>query len=127
MKKSTTKQMLIKYTIIVYRCAVTKPGTCPRFPIPKTLVKCMKPVDKCHNDADCPGDLKCCRVHFCGGLVCVRPVIPGMCLPVTTVVYSTYMSAAPSKCRRPARVIVFWFVPDGNKVVTIPSVGRDEK
>ena len=58
---------------------MTKPGTCPRFPIPSPLVKCMKPVDKCHNDGDCLGNLKCCRVHFCGGLVCVRPVKPGTC------------------------------------------------
>ena len=55
---------------------MVKPGKCPNVPIPLVMVRCMKPVDKCHHDGDCKGNMKCCRIHYCGGLECTRPV-PG--------------------------------------------------
>ncbi|XP_073480872.1 omwaprin-a-like [Aquarana catesbeiana] len=36
-----------------------KPGTCPMV---KKPAKCMRPMNKCKVDSDCPGTKKCCDV-----------------------------------------------------------------
>ncbi|KAI0209674.1 hypothetical protein LSAT2_005618 [Lamellibrachia satsuma] len=59
-----------------------KPGKCPKLPIPFPMVRCIKPINQCNNDGDCPGTMKCCRTTVCGSLVCTRPVPankPGRC------------------------------------------------
>ncbi|KAI0209676.1 Papilin [Lamellibrachia satsuma] len=86
---------------------VPKPRKCPKLVIPFPRPLCPIPIPKCKDDADCPGNEKCCRRHICGGFECGPPApemdvckLPPRRGPCRRRALVWYFDKRPNVCRR---------------------------